>query len=113
VSTATGTELTSNYIADYHEYYRGVAGSPLLPAGFWRDVLARCPVPTVFVTRKGNRDASAALAAALPLVAADGRYAVYGPCQPHPLTPSPRSGEGERRDVKHPPSPRRGEGARG
>ncbi|HEU5259965.1 MAG TPA: glycosyltransferase family 39 protein [Gemmatimonadales bacterium] len=82
VATATGTELTSNYIADYHQRYRGVAGSPLLPAGYWRDVLARCPVPTVFVTRAGNHDARTALAAALPLVAADGRYAVYGPCAP-------------------------------
>jgi len=82
VATATGAELTSNYIADYHERYRGVPGSPLLPAGYWRDVLARCPVPTVFVTRATNHDAGPALAAALPLIAADGRYAVYGPCAP-------------------------------
>lgn len=97
VATATGSELTSNYIADYHERYRDVTGSPLLPEGYWREALARCPVPTVFVTKAGNRDVRAALAA-LPLVAADGYYAVYGPCQPPPPPQPP-----------HPPQlPRRG-----
>src|SRR5438552_2942333 len=33
VATATGIELTSNYIADYHDRYRDVPGSPLLPEG--------------------------------------------------------------------------------
>src|SRR5205814_10606409 len=31
VATATGVELTSNYIADYQDRYRDVPGSPLLP----------------------------------------------------------------------------------
>jgi 4-amino-4-deoxy-L-arabinose transferase-like glycosyltransferase len=106
VATATGSELTSNYIADNHSRFRDYPTSPLLPEGYWREALARCPVPTVFLTGAGHREVRAALDAALPLLAADGRYAVYGPCQPHPLTPSPRTGEGERR----PPSPRRGEG---
>ena len=99
VATATGTELTSNYIADYYSRYQAVPDSPLLPAGYWRDVRARCPVPTVFVTRAGNREVRAALEAAAPaplrLLAADGHYAAYGPCEPHPLTPSPQRGEGE------------------
>ena len=81
VATATAAELTSNYVADYHERYRTVPGSPLLPDGSWRDVLARCPVPTVFVTTAGDRDARTTLAAALPLLAADGHYAAYGPCR--------------------------------
>jgi 4-amino-4-deoxy-L-arabinose transferase-like glycosyltransferase len=89
VATPTGAELTSNYIADYHERYRGVLGSPLLPEGYWREALARCPVPTVFVTKADNHDVRAALAA-LPLVATDGRYAVYGPCQPPQPRPPPR-----------------------
>src|SRR2546422_6200918 len=37
VATATASELTSNYIAQYHEQYRTVPGSPLLPAGAWRE----------------------------------------------------------------------------
>jgi 4-amino-4-deoxy-L-arabinose transferase-like glycosyltransferase len=96
VATNTAAELTSNYIADYQEHYRLVTGSPLLPAGYWREALARCPVPTVFVTTAGNRDARAELAAALPLLTAGGRYVAYGPC----LTP------------RDPPSPGRGERGR-
>src|SRR5207248_8005793 len=58
VATATGVELTSNYIADYQDRYRDVPGSPLLPEGYWREALARCPLPTVFVAtadRKSTR----------------------------------------------------------
>jgi len=113
VATATAHELTSNYIADYEARYRDISSSPLLPAGYWREVLARCPVPTVFLTTAGDRDARAVLGAALPLLAADGHYAAYGPCRPHPLTPSPQRGERERQDAKHSPSPQRGEGAGG
>ena len=90
VATATGEELTSNYIADFQERYRGVPDSPLLPLGYWRETLARCPVPTVFVTTAGNRDARAVLAAALPLLAADGHYTAYGPCGARARAPGPR-----------------------
>jgi len=88
VATATGIELTSNFIADYHDRYRDVPGSPLLPEGYWREALARCPVPTVFVATAANRDARQVLAAALPLLALDGHYAAYGPCRP-PQPPQP------------------------
>src|SRR5207249_3154198 len=99
VATATGVELTSNFIADHHERYRTATASPLLPAGYWREALARCPVPTVFVTTAANRETRSTLAAALPLLAADRRYAAYGPCTPAPapaptLTPSPPRGQG-------------------
>jgi len=97
VSTTTGAELTSNYIADYQDRYRDVPGSPLLPEGYWREALAHCPIPTVFVTTVANREARAELAA-LPLVADDGRYAAYGPCQPPRPPPPPQP----------PPPPRRG-----
>src|SRR5204862_341682 len=66
VATATGIELTSNYIADYQDRYRDVPGSPLLPEGYWREALARCPVPTVFVATAAYRYARAALEAAPP-----------------------------------------------
>jgi len=82
VATATGVELTSNFIAEYQDRYRDVPGSPLLPEGYWREALARCPVPTVFVATAANREARAELAAALPLLALDGHYAAYGPCTP-------------------------------
>ena len=80
VATPTARELTSNYIADYQERYRALPASPLKPAAYWREVLARCPVPTVFVTRTGDSEAREVLAAALPLVTVQGRYAAYGPC---------------------------------
>jgi len=126
VATATGVELTSTFIADHHERYRTTAASPLLPAGYWREALARCPVPTVFVATAANREARSTLAAALPLLAADGHYAAYGPCIPAPapaptLTPSPPRGQGERgrpggrepQRMPHGPSPHRGEDAGG
>ena len=84
VATATGGELTSTYIADHVDEMRAQEASPLFPPDYWREALARCPMPTVFVTRASNREARATLGAALPLLAADGHYAAYGPCQPHP-----------------------------
>src|SRR5437762_754375 len=90
VATETGRELTSNYIADNVERFRSLPGSPLLPAGYWREALARCPMATVFLTGAGHREARAALSAALPLLAADDHYAAYGPCEP------PRRVEGGR-----------------
>lgn len=81
VATAGAGELTSNYIARYHEQMRTIPESPLRPADAWLDVLAACPVPTVFVARAGNRTVRAALAA-LPLLADDGHHAAYGPCRP-------------------------------
>lgn len=90
VATETAEELTSNYIVDYQTRYRAVPGSPLLPGGYWREVLARCPVPTVFVTRAGARAARAALGARLPLLAEDTHYAAYGPC----ARPAPKARSG-------------------
>src|SRR6266568_962715 len=86
VATETGRELTSNYIADNVERFRSLPGSPLLPAGYWREALARCPMPTVFLTGPGQREVRAAL------LAADDHYAAYGPCEPHNLPQPPRRG---------------------
>jgi 4-amino-4-deoxy-L-arabinose transferase-like glycosyltransferase len=80
VATATGRELTSNFIADHHERYRTVPGSPLHTADYWRARLADCRTPTVFVTRAGDTDARAVLDSALAPLAVEGRYAAYGPC---------------------------------
>jgi 4-amino-4-deoxy-L-arabinose transferase-like glycosyltransferase len=80
VATATGRELTSNFIADYADNFRAVAGSPLKPADYWREVLARCPQPTVFITRTGDATTRATLDSTITLLAVEGRYAAYGPC---------------------------------
>jgi 4-amino-4-deoxy-L-arabinose transferase-like glycosyltransferase len=99
VATETGVELTSNYIAQNVARFRDVAGSPLLPASAWRDALARCPTPTVFLTAGGNGEARATLGAALPLLVADDHYAAYGPCRPRAIVPS---------QPPQPPQPPRG-----
>jgi 4-amino-4-deoxy-L-arabinose transferase-like glycosyltransferase len=80
VATATGRELTSNFIADYQEQFRALPGSPLKPADYWREQVARCPVPTVFITRTGDAASRAALERVVPLLAVENRYAAYGPC---------------------------------
>ena len=97
VATETGQELTSNYIADNQARFRDYPASPLLPAGYWREVLARCPVPTVFVTTANHREARAALDTALPLLAADNHYAAYGPCRPRVSSPPPQPARPPRR----------------
>ena len=101
VATAHARELTSNFIAGYADIYRAVPDSPLLPADAWREHLATCAEPTVFVARTGDRDVRAALAA-LPLLFEDGHYAAYGPCRagtpPHNSAfriPRSALGEGE------------------
>jgi 4-amino-4-deoxy-L-arabinose transferase-like glycosyltransferase len=97
VATISGAELTSNYIADNLERFRALPGSSLLPEGSWREALARCAAPTVFVTSAGNRESRAALGAALPLLIADDHYAAYGPCRPRSSSQLPQ-----------PPQPPRG-----
>lgn len=80
VATATGRELTSNFIADYHEQFRKSPGSPLKPADYWRERLASCKTPAVFVTRANDARLRAELDPLLPLLAVEGKYAAYGPC---------------------------------
>src|SRR6266496_356540 len=80
VATATGRELTSTFIADYHEQMRALPGSPLRPADFWHARLANCETPTVFVARANDARIRAELDPVVPLLAVEGRYAAYGPC---------------------------------
>lgn len=92
VATTNAHELTSNFIADYADTYRAAPGSPLLAADAWRERLATCVEPTVFVTRADNGNVRSALAP-LPKLFDDGHYAAYGPC--HAVPPLPK-GEGNR-----------------
>ena len=87
LATATGRELTSNYIADYVDRYRAIPGSPLLAPDAWRSVAAACPEPTLFVARPVDHAIRDGLSR-LPLLYADGHYVVYGPCRPgEPASP--------------------------
>jgi 4-amino-4-deoxy-L-arabinose transferase-like glycosyltransferase len=80
VATATGRELTSNFIADYHERFRAIPGSPLKPADYWRGRVTACLKPTVLVARANDARLRATLDSLLPLLAVEGGYAAYGPC---------------------------------
>lgn len=80
VSTGHGRELTSNYIADHYEQFLALPGSPLEPADSWRERLARCRRPTVFVARADDARIRGLLEPQLPLLALEGHYAAYGPC---------------------------------
>ena len=80
VATPAGRELTSNFIADYHEQLRQIANSPLQAPDSWRGRVADCRAPVVLVTRAGDRSARATIDSLLPLLAVEGRYAAYGPC---------------------------------
>ncbi|HKA57639.1 MAG TPA: glycosyltransferase family 39 protein [Gemmatimonadales bacterium] len=80
VSTGHGRELTSNYIADHYEQFLHLAGSPLEAPDAWRERLARCRRPTVFVARADDARIRGLLEPKLPLLALEGRYAAYGPC---------------------------------
>lgn len=80
VATPTGRELTSNFIADYHQQLRRFPESPLEGPDYWRRRAVNCSTPAVFVTRAGDRPVRATLDSLLPLLAVEGRYAAYGPC---------------------------------
>jgi 4-amino-4-deoxy-L-arabinose transferase-like glycosyltransferase len=80
VSTGHGRELTSNYIADHYDQFLALPGSPLLPPDGWRERLARCSRPTVFVARANDARIRAALEPHLSLLVTEGQYAAYGPC---------------------------------
>jgi 4-amino-4-deoxy-L-arabinose transferase-like glycosyltransferase len=82
VTVSSGEELTSHYVASCVSEFRGLPGSPLRPADWWRSALDACEEPTVFVVRDDAPEAQL-LAARLPRIAsggAAGRYVAYGPC---------------------------------
>lgn len=86
MTTATGNEMTSHYVASRVAEFRDLPGSPLRPADWWRTELDACEEPTVFVVRHDAPEAQT-LAARLPRIAsggAAGRFVAYGPCGVQP-----------------------------
>jgi hypothetical protein len=79
LATATGRELTSNYLIRHVERWRRTAGSPLRPPDFWRQALEGCGY-RVFVTAAADTITRAVLAARAPLLVETPKYAAYGPC---------------------------------
>jgi 4-amino-4-deoxy-L-arabinose transferase-like glycosyltransferase len=78
VSTADGSELTSNYLTRHLGEYRGF-GFTMRRADWWQQALLACSQPTVFVSSSDDRETREALGR-LSLIADNGRYAAYGPC---------------------------------
>jgi len=90
LATATGAELTSNYLVRDLERWRAVPGSPLRPAAWWHEAALRCGHTKVFVVRADDAETRAVLAAQVPLLIETARYAVYGPCARSSLASRPR-----------------------
>ena len=80
LATATARELTSNFVLDYQEQFRGDSAAPLRPADYWRGRARDCRTPAVFVARANDTRVRAQLDSVLPLLAVEGKYAAYGPC---------------------------------
>jgi 4-amino-4-deoxy-L-arabinose transferase-like glycosyltransferase len=82
LSSPAGNELTSNYVRAKYSELLAARDSPLHDAGWWVTVLDACREPAYFVVRGTDAAAAARLRErGVPLLAADRRYAVYGPCR--------------------------------
>lgn len=80
LSTADGSELTSNYLVRTYRRWRRAPGSPLRHAQWWQEELIACAHPTVFVTRTDDHAARRVLEAQLAPLVVTRKYAAYGPC---------------------------------
>jgi 4-amino-4-deoxy-L-arabinose transferase-like glycosyltransferase len=80
LATATGAELTSNYLVRDIARWRDEPHSPLRRADAWLDALTTCGRTRVFITRANDAQLRTLLAAKLPLLAETPKYAAYGPC---------------------------------
>lgn len=80
LASATGAELTSNYLARDPEHWRLAPESPLRPADWWLDAATQCGRTKIFVTRADDAPTRAVLAVKAPLLVDTPKYAAYGPC---------------------------------
>jgi 4-amino-4-deoxy-L-arabinose transferase-like glycosyltransferase len=78
--TADGRELTSNYVVRRHERLRRAPGTTLRPPGWWRDALATCDRPRIFLVPADSVGLQRQLASAMAVRAVTRKYVVYGPC---------------------------------
>jgi hypothetical protein len=79
VSTDTGRELTSNFVAHHFDDFRN-QGAVFLPLSWWPEVATECARPVVFIASSGDHESRAILEARMPLVMETRKYVVYGPC---------------------------------
>ncbi|HVT57764.1 MAG TPA: phospholipid carrier-dependent glycosyltransferase [Thermoanaerobaculia bacterium] len=90
VTSRAGRELTSNYVIQYYAKWLAAPATPLRPPDWWRQALATCDRPWVFVVWSDDRQSREALeAAGMPRLLVTDRYAAYGPCRPTAPRASP------------------------
>ncbi len=82
VATDRGAIMRSNYITDYFDKLSAMPGTTLRPAAWWREALAQCTEPSVFVALSEDSEYRQVLEQQLDLISDTGRYAAYGPCTP-------------------------------
>ena len=80
LSTADGSELTSNYLLRTYRRWRRAPGTPLRPVEWWQEELIACTPHTVFLTRADDEAARTLLAAQLAPLVETRKWVAYGPC---------------------------------
>jgi len=80
LATQDGRELTSNYVVRHHDRLRDLPGTPLRPPEWWREALASCGRPRVFVVPVDAGEPRDHLAASLAVLGVTRKFAMYGPC---------------------------------
>ena len=80
LSTDDGAELTSNYLYRTLDRWRTVRGTTLRPRDWWRERVAICDRPRLFLVKRHDEVTRQLLESVLPLLAANRKVAVYGPC---------------------------------
>jgi 4-amino-4-deoxy-L-arabinose transferase-like glycosyltransferase len=79
LSTADGSELTSNYVIRHFDTW-SPRSATIRPPDYWREALIACTRPTAFVVRSDDEEKRTVLGAQLDLLLDTGKYAAYGPC---------------------------------
>jgi hypothetical protein len=79
LSTADGSELTSNYLIRHFDTW-SARSATIRPPDYWRETLIACTRPTAFVVRSDDEEKRTALGVHLDLLLDTGKHAVYGPC---------------------------------
>jgi len=93
LATADGSELTSNYVLRHHREMTRFPDTSLRPPDWWRDAVAFCGAPRIFIVDATAEAVRAELRQSLPLLAEARGVAAYGPCgRADIVVPWPASG---------------------
>ncbi|MEO8218932.1 MAG: hypothetical protein ABI718_17795, partial [Acidobacteriota bacterium] len=73
-----GADIRSNYLPQHFEEFSTSPSSTLRPGSWLKNEIAVCPSGEIFVIR--NKDRSSTEVTGLPILAADNRLTILGPC---------------------------------